>query len=293
MYSKSLVIPVLFATFGVAQEDVRYETRTATITQCFTRDGLSPPATVTVPGPTCVVHKPAVTGEAIIVEVQAPDCHCGCPTCVHTLEYTTKYPAFCSTGLFEQVYVITETYSGMEAKPTKHEHDLPYGFTCDVQTCTTCGPEPVTATITYPVSDRPYMNEVAPTEMPMAKPGNEKPGNEKPGNEKPGNEKPGNEKPGNEKPGNEKPEEQGNAAPKVTGDDNGFQSSVRPSTVPDSPESASPGKFTIQALSYMNTNTRTGESTDRPVIVSGAMGQHLGLAGAGVAFFALIQFLFL
>ncbi|KAH7244163.1 uncharacterized protein BKA55DRAFT_691977 [Fusarium redolens] len=251
MYSKSLVIPVLFATFGVAQEDVRYETRIATITQCFTRDGLSPLATVTVPGPTCVVHKPAVTGEAIIVEVQAPDCHCGCPTCVHTLEYTTKYPAFCSTGLFEQVYVITETYSGMEAKPTKHEHDLPYGFTCDVQTCTTCGPEPVTATITYPVSDRPYMNEVAPTEMPMAKPGNEK-------------------------PGNEKPEEQGNAAPKVTGDDNGFQSSVRPSTVPDSPESASPG-----------------ESTDRPVIVSGAMGQHLGLAGAGVAFFALIQFLFL
>ncbi|KAH7164085.1 hypothetical protein DER46DRAFT_320431 [Fusarium sp. MPI-SDFR-AT-0072] len=246
MYSKSLVIPALFAAFGVAQEDVQYETRTATITQCFTRDGLRPPATVTVPGPTCVVHKPAVTGEAIIVEVQAPDCHCGCPTCVHTLEYTTKYPAFCSTGIFEQEYVITETYSGMEAKPTKHEHDLPYGFTCDVQTCTTCGPEPVTATITYPVTDRPYMNEVAPTEMPMAK------------------------------PGKEQPEEQGSAAPKVTGDDNGFQSSVKPSVVPDIPESAPPG-----------------ESTDRPVIVSGAMGQHLGLAGAGIAFFALIQFLFL
>ncbi|RKL47181.1 hypothetical protein BFJ72_g2172 [Fusarium proliferatum] len=245
MYSKSLVIPALFAVLGVAQEDVQYETRTATITQCFTRDGLRPPATVTVPGPTCVVHKPAVTGEAIIVEVQAPDCHCGCPTCVHTLEYTTNYPAFCSTGLFEQEYVITETYSGMEAKPTKNEHDLPYGFTCEVQTCTTCGPEPVTATITHPVSGH-YMNEVAPTEMPMAK------------------------------PGKEQPKEQGNTAPKVTGDDNGFRSSVKPTPVPNSPESASPG-----------------ESTDHPVIVSGAMSQHLGLAGAGIAFFALIQFLFL
>lgn len=263
MYSKSLVVPALFAAFGIAQEDVQYETRTATITQCFTRDGLRPPATVTVPGPTCVVHKPAVTGEAIIVEVQAPDCHCGCPTCVHTLEYTTKYPAFCSTGIFEQEYVITETYSGMEAKPTKHEHDLPYGFTCDVQTCTTCGPEPVTATITYPVTDRPYMNEVAPTEMPMAK------------------------------PGKEQPEEQGSAAPKVTGDDNGFQSSVKPSVVPDTPESAPPGKLTIDFVIDMKTNARTGESTDRPVIVSGAMSQHLGLAGAGIAFFALIQFLFL
>ncbi|KAF4961689.1 hypothetical protein FGADI_52 [Fusarium gaditjirri] len=267
MYSKSLVIPALFAASGVAQEDVQYETRTATITQCFTRDGLRPPATVTVPGPTCVVHKPAVTGAAIIVEVQAPDCHCGCPTCVHTLEYTTKYPAFCSTGIFEQEYVITETYSGMEAKPTKHEHDLPYGFTCDVQTCTTCGPEPVTATITYPVSDRPYMNEVAPTEMPMAKPGKEQP--------------------------EEQHEEQGNAAPKVTGDGNGFQSSVKPSVVPDSPESAPPGKLTIDSVIDAKTNVRTGESTDRPVIVSGAMGQHLGLAGAGIAFFALIQFLFL
>ncbi|CCT68943.1 uncharacterized protein FFUJ_07770 [Fusarium fujikuroi IMI 58289] len=260
MYSKSLVIPALFAALGVAQEDVQYETRTATITQCFTRDGLRPPATVTVPGPTCVVHKPAVTGEAIIVEVQAPDCHCGCPTCVHTLEYTTKYPAFCSTGLFEQEYVITETYSGMEAKPTKNEHDLPYGFTCEVQTCTTCGPEPVTATITHPVSGH-YMNEVAPTEMPMAKPGKEQPGKEQPGKEQ---------------PGKEQPEEQGNAAPKVTGDDSGFRSSVKPTPVPNSPESASPG-----------------ESTDHPVIVSGAMSQHLGLAGAGIAFFALIQFLFL
>ncbi|KAF5635049.1 hypothetical protein F52700_5597 [Fusarium sp. NRRL 52700] len=281
MYSKSLAIPALFAAVGVAQ-DVQYETRTATITQCFTRDGLHPPATVTVPGPTCVVHKPAITGEAIIVEVQAPDCHCGCPTCVHTLEYTTKYPAFCSTGLFEQEYVITETYSGMEAKPTKNEHDLPYGFTCEVQTCTTCGPEPVTATITHPVSGH-YMNEVAPTEMPMAKPGKEQPGSEKSGNEQPGK----------EEPSKEQPKEQGNAAPKVTGDDNGFRSSVKPSAVANSTESASPGKFTIDFVVGMKTNDRAGESTDHPVIVSGAMSQHLGLAGAGIAFFALIQFLFL
>ncbi|CAG7561093.1 unnamed protein product [Fusarium equiseti] len=269
MLSKSLVIPALFAAFGVAQDDVQYETRTATITQCFTRDGLPPPATVTVPGPTCVVRKPAVTGEAIIVEVQAPDCHCGCPTCVHTLEYTTKYPAFCSTGMFEQEYVLTETYSGMEAKPIKSKHDLPLGFTCEVQTCTTCGPEPVTATITHPVAGH-YMNEVAPTEMPMAKPGKEQPGTERPSNGQPGNEQPSNEQP------KKQPEEQGNSAPKVTGDDNGFRSTVKPTPVPYSPESASPG-----------------ESTDHPVIVSGAMIQHLGLAGASIAFFALFQFLFI
>ncbi|KAF4500265.1 hypothetical protein FAGAP_3532 [Fusarium agapanthi] len=282
MYSKSVVIPALFAAFGAAQDDVQYETRTATITQCFTRDGLHPTATVTVPGPTCVVHKPAVTGEAIIVEVQAPDCHCGCPTCVHTLEYTTKYPAFCSTGMFEQEYVITETYSGMEAKPTKNEHDLPHGFTCEVQTCTTCGPEPVTATITHPVSGH-YMNEVAPTEMPMAKPGNEQPGKEQSGKEQSGK----------EQSGKEQPAEQGNSAPKVTGEDNGFRSSAKPSAVPDSSQSASSGKFTIDLEIGMKTNARTGESTDHPVIVSGAMSQHLGLAGAGIAFFALIQFLFL
>ncbi|KAF9761501.1 hypothetical protein IL306_003798 [Fusarium sp. DS 682] len=271
MYAKSLIIPSLFVGLGATQE-AQFETRTATITQCFTRDGLSPPAAVTVPGPTCVVHKPAVTGEAIIVEVQAPDCDCGCPTCVHTLEYTTKYPAFCSTGLFEQVYVITETYSGMEAKPTMHEHSLPFGFTCDVQTCTTCGPEPVTATITYPISDRPNMNEVAPTEMPMAKPGKDTEGGSS---------------------DNEKPKEQGNATPKVTGNDNGFHSSVRPRAVPDSPETASPGKSIIDFATDMTANARKGESSDRPVIVSGAMGQHLGLAGTGIAFFALIQFLFL
>ncbi|RBR07275.1 uncharacterized protein FIESC28_10774 [Fusarium coffeatum] len=264
MHSKSLLIPALFAAFGVAHDDVQYETRTATITQCFTRDGLHPPATVTVPGPTCVVHEPAVTGEAIIVDVQAPDCDCGCPTCVHTLEYTTKYPAFCSTGLFEQEYVITETYSGMEAKPTKNKHDLPHGFTCEVQTCTTCGPEPVTATITHPVAGH-YMNEVAATEMPMAKPSTEQSSNEQSSNDRPGNDQP-----------KKQPEEQGTSAPKVTGDNNAFRSSVKPTPVPYSPETASPG-----------------EPTNHPVIVSGAVGQYLGLAGASVTFFAFIQFLFL
>ncbi|KAF4341313.1 hypothetical protein FBEOM_4786 [Fusarium beomiforme] len=271
MYSKSFVIPAVFASLGAAQE-AQFETRTATITQCFTRGGLSPPAAVTVPGPSCVVHKPAVTGEAITVEVQAPDCDCGCPTCVHTLEFTTRYQAFCSTGLFDQVYVITETYSGMEAKPTVHDQSLPFGFTCDVQTCTTCGPEPVTATITYPISDRPYMNEVAPTGKPMAKPGKDTEGGSS---------------------GNEKPKEQGNVAPKVTGDENGFHSSVKPSTAPNAPESASPGKSLIDVATDMTADVRKGEPSDRPVIVSGAMGQHLGLAVAGIAFFALIQFLFL
>jgi hypothetical protein len=166
MHFNSIILPALFTIVRAADDGIQLTYATATITQCFTQGGLAVP-TVTVVAPTCIIKQPAVTGGPIIVEVQAPDCDCGCPTCVQTLEYTTRYPAFCSTGLYDQEYVITETYKGMEAKPTM-DHDLPFGFTYDVQTCTTCGPEAVTATITYPVSDRPYINDaIYPTEMPI------------------------------------------------------------------------------------------------------------------------------
>ncbi|KAF5678353.1 hypothetical protein FHETE_1327 [Fusarium heterosporum] len=296
MHFTSILLPGLFAIVRAADDGIQLTYATATITQCFTRGGLAAP-TIVVTDATYVVNKPAVTGGPIVVEVQAPDCDCGCPTCVHTLVYSTKYQAFCSTGLYEQDYVITETYKGMEAKPTL-DHSIPLGFTCDVQTCTTCGPEPVTATITYPVPDHPYVNHgTYPTGAPVAvKPTGGNKGYEAEGDSKSEDEpyypapQSGSksedepyhpeaqgasksednpyhpEAPIPAKGADNEPEEGANAAPKApVGDNQGFQSSVRPSSVAGSPESAYPGF-----------------PTEHPVVVSGAAGRDLGLAGLAI-----------
>ncbi|WXC56880.1 hypothetical protein SNK03_002813 [Fusarium graminearum] len=277
MYFKSLVIPALFATVRAAEDGVRYETRTATITQCFTRDALAAPTAVVI-GATAIVHEPAVTGGPIIVEVDAPNCEsCGCPTCVHTVEYTTKFQCFCSTGLCDQEYSIKEKYSGMKDKPSMDSHSIPIGFTCDVQTCTTCGPEPVTATITYPVKDRPYMNNVAhPTAAP---PSGGKGGDYKPEGDNKGQDYDNGSKYDNgAKPVDEpsypdapipakKPEGQPMPAPMPKpNESNGFYSSVKPTSDSGAQESGYPGA-----------------GDEHPVIVSAAAGQQVGIIGAGVA----------
>lgn len=41
----------------------------------------------------------------------------------------------------------------MASRPTVASTNIPFGFTAEVQTCTTCGHTPVVATITRPVSD--------------------------------------------------------------------------------------------------------------------------------------------
>jgi hypothetical protein len=355
MHFNSIILPALFTIVRAADDGIQLTYATATITQCFTQGGLAVP-TVTVVAPTCIIKQPAVTGGPIIVEVQAPDCDCGCPTCVQTLEYTTKYPAFCSTGLYDQEYVITETYKGMEAKPTM-DHDLPFGFTYDVQTCTTCGPEAVTATITYPVSDRPYINDVTyPTEMPIVvKPIDSDNGYEVPEDSKseddsyyPGAQEgskseddsyypdaqPGSKSeddshyPGaqgdskseddsyypDSQPGSKSETEpyspeglipakgsdnkpQGEAAPKAPeGDNHGFQSSVRPSSAADYPESAHPGECDKSSNKHdrmkRNTNVSLGMPSDLPVVVSGAAGRDLGLAGVAIVVAVVLESLF-
>ncbi|KAJ4123102.1 hypothetical protein NW768_010096 [Fusarium equiseti] len=293
MSFKSLILPALF-TLVKAADDVQYETRTATITQCFTRDGLAPAPVVT--GATATVHKPGITGGAIIVEVDAPNCEsCGCPTCVQTVAYTTSFQCFCDTGLCDQEYVITERYKGMEAKPTMDSHSIPFGFTCDVQTCTTCGPEPVTATITYPVTDRPYDNHVAhPTAMPPAgKPGkvddydngpdynkgsDYDSGSEHKGSEDYNGSKPDSGYKSENKPSSpdepvpaKKPEGEHMPAPvPKPNDNNGFHSAVKPTSTADADSS------------YPDAE---GE---HPVVVSGAAGRALGVVGAGVAAFVLL-----
>ncbi|QPC76924.1 hypothetical protein HYE68_007676 [Fusarium pseudograminearum] len=278
MFFKSLVIPALFATVRAAEDGVRYEYRTATVTQCFTRDALAAPTPVLI-GATAIVHEPAVTGGPIIVEVDAPNCEsCGCPTCVHTVEYTTKFQCFCSTGLCDQEYSIKEKYSGMKDKPAMDSHSIPIGFTCDVQTCTTCGPEPVTATITYPIKDRPYMNDVAhPTAAP---PSGGKGGDYEPESDSKGQDYDNGSKYDNgAKPVNEpnypdapvpakKPEGQPIPAPMPKpNESNGFYSSVKPTSDSGAQESGYPGA-----------------GDEHPVIVSAAAGRQVGIVGVGVAF---------
>ncbi|KAM6516563.1 hypothetical protein FALCPG4_014745 [Fusarium falciforme] len=158
---------------SISIDGVLFAYQTATITECFPMggNGLEPTPGLSIGGNAPIIHRPAVTGQPIIVEVDAPRCNsCGCDACAYTEVYTLTCDAFCDTGLCKQAYVVTETYSGMTAKPTLAPTDLPFGFTCDVQTCTTCGPEPITATITYPLTERLYINKVpAPTGVPGAK----------------------------------------------------------------------------------------------------------------------------
>ncbi|UQC87172.1 uncharacterized protein CLUP02_12673 [Colletotrichum lupini] len=120
----------------VSSQSTLLACRTATIVQCFTKQPFAP-----------------LCGSCMATPA-APNCNkCGCDTCVHTISYTTEYDTFCSTGLAKQVYAVTETYRGMPSKPTVTSADVPFGFTAEVQTCTTCGPTPVVATITRPVSE--------------------------------------------------------------------------------------------------------------------------------------------
>ncbi|KAI1055329.1 hypothetical protein LB506_011511 [Fusarium annulatum] len=171
MHFSSLATLALAAVVGAADNAVQYVLATATITQCASLEVLTRTVDIEVLGPTCIIKYPEISGGPIIVEVEAPECDCGCKTCINTIEYTTYFPAFCSTGLYEQKYVITETYKGMEAQPTIESQSIPFGFTCDMQTCTTCGPEPITATITYPVNGHPYINGGARLTLMPAKPG--------------------------------------------------------------------------------------------------------------------------
>lgn len=170
---------------SVLIDGVLFAYQTATITECFPMggSGLEPTPSLSIGGNAPIIHRPAVTGQPIIVEVEAPSCDsCGCDTCAHTEVYTLTCDVFCDAGLCKQAYVVTETYSGMTAKPTLAETGLPFGFTCDVQTCTSCGPEPITATITYPLTDRLYINKVP---APTGVPGDSEPGVGVPGAKKP------------------------------------------------------------------------------------------------------------
>ncbi|KAK6223062.1 hypothetical protein QIS74_03907 [Colletotrichum tabaci] len=150
--STLLAAALTFGSAAVAQQ-VILAVRTSTVIQCVTvTPGLLPICAGCAPIPT--IHPPTITGGPICVEIEAPECkRCGCNACTQTVKYTTEYDAFCSTGITRQKYEVTETYKGVPAKPTIPSADVPLGFTKEVQTCTTCGPTPITATITRPITE--------------------------------------------------------------------------------------------------------------------------------------------
>jgi hypothetical protein len=76
-----------------------------------------------------------------------------CPVCDASAYYTTTYDqaftTFCPTGLTVYTKPVTATYSTGEVPVTT---ECPQGYTTAVETCTSCGSVPVTATVIVPTS---------------------------------------------------------------------------------------------------------------------------------------------
>ena len=103
-----------------------------------------------------------------------PSCvSCGCPSCVWADVYTTSFVAFCPTGTTTRVYEVQEYYTGLSAAPSVTKRpSVPYGFTSEVQTCTVCGPKPVTASVTYAATNYPFATGLSgPSPAPNGVPG--------------------------------------------------------------------------------------------------------------------------
>ncbi|EFQ33576.1 uncharacterized protein GLRG_08505 [Colletotrichum graminicola M1.001] len=146
---------VLALNPAAAAQQIVLAIRTATVTQRVTATGgVVPTCAGCTPVPT--IQLPAVTGGPIRVQIEAPECHrCGCNTYTQIVKFTTEHDAFCPTGITRQTYECTETYKGIPTVPTllSLSADLPLGFTRDIQVCNTCGPTPITATITRPITE--------------------------------------------------------------------------------------------------------------------------------------------
>lgn len=71
------------------------------------------------------------------------------PSATYTLEYETQFPAFGPTGLAPKKYTATQICSE-DVCPISP--GVPSGFAAETVVCTTCGPQPITATVTAPVA---------------------------------------------------------------------------------------------------------------------------------------------
>lgn len=144
----------LFSFAAVASADDCLSYSITTITDC------EPEPT---PAPSVVtVAAPAVT-EIKTVTVVMPACHvcaeCEADSakCAVTKTYVTVLDALCPTGHSKATYTVEEIYPGVTGTPAlrTNKADCPAGFTSSVVTCNSCGPIPITKTITYPTNGQP------------------------------------------------------------------------------------------------------------------------------------------
>ncbi|EEY20257.1 conserved hypothetical protein [Verticillium alfalfae VaMs.102] len=148
MMQSLAVLTALLQSLHVVAQSSTYTT--SIITTCIT-------VTPSIATPTKSFHVPDTA-----VTVFVPDCfQCDCAVCVHTTRLTTTLSAFCPTGIVDRPYVVEHVYSGMSAIPTMTDPTfILAGFTTAVETCTSCGPEPITATLTFPNGGSPYAPEM-------------------------------------------------------------------------------------------------------------------------------------
>jgi len=94
---------------------------------------------------------------------------CDCLTCTTISVFTTMLPGFGSNGPRKCPYIIIETYVGMSVLPYfPAPTAIPYGFTTAVETCTDCGAQPITATIVFPKTCRPWGQDLSESTGPLA-----------------------------------------------------------------------------------------------------------------------------
>ena len=125
---------------------------TSVITTCYAAgsEPTPPPTKAPTPVPTNQVS------------CDMPGCPvCDCAECVQTSIYITVFQVFCTEGIMDQAYTVTEVYKGMSSLPSFAEPtEVPYGFTACLETCTVCGPTPITATMTYPTAGAPFATDM-------------------------------------------------------------------------------------------------------------------------------------
>ncbi|KAI0442700.1 hypothetical protein F4803DRAFT_550865 [Xylaria telfairii] len=163
-YSISIALQIFCSVCIHTTSAQRLTYSTFAVTECITKTDSLPDAQVVRPvGPIIKTASSAQKDSALTtLSYSMPPCISGdCPDCTILSSFTTAYLAFETAGAVgtkTQSYVITETYVGLSSLPPfEKPTPLPYGFVTGVETCNlgVCGPEAITATITYPAGNKP------------------------------------------------------------------------------------------------------------------------------------------
>ncbi|KAI1742906.1 hypothetical protein F4680DRAFT_410424 [Xylaria scruposa] len=167
-YSVFTTLPILGVVGIHIASAQRFAYASFAVTKC-----VSDADSIPDPGPTGpVINTDPVGNEhpaTITLSYSMPSCISGdCPSCTVLSSFTTAYPAFQTagaSGLTTRSYVVTETYVGVSTLPPfEKPTPIPYGFVTGVETCNLglCGPEAITATMTYPAGIAPFVGALAP-----------------------------------------------------------------------------------------------------------------------------------